>query len=62
MTLILLTVKRKIDSPKNPRPWPIFFMDVSKQIFSSGLLHLYNIIAAKALSENDMKKKGAASE
>ena len=47
-------VKRKLDSGKAPRPWAIFFMDVSKQGFSAGMLHLYNILASRALSETDL--------
>ncbi|TNV85424.1 hypothetical protein FGO68_gene7293 [Halteria grandinella] len=59
-----LLIKRKLDAPKGqpPRSWTIFFMDISKQVFSSGLLHLYNILAARALSEEGMRKNGSDSQ
>jgi hypothetical protein len=40
-----------MESPK--RPWKVFFMDTSKQIFSAALLHLYNLISAEMLSAHD---------
>eukprot|EP00347_Sterkiella_histriomuscorum_P023098 403335956 len=49
--LIFLLVKRSIEKPK--RTWKIFLMDTSKQIFSSGLLHVYNLIASELLSSGE---------
>ncbi len=49
----ILIVKRFVEKPR--RPWKIWFYDVAKQIISSLVLHLFNLIISAVLSndEND---------
>ena len=49
----ILIVKRYVEKPR--RPWKIWFYDVAKQIISSLVLHLFNLIISAVLSndEND---------
>ena len=49
----ILILKRYIEKPR--RPWKIWFYDVAKQIISSLVLHLFNLIISAILSsdEND---------
>ena len=47
-------VKRNIETPR--RAWPVFLLDTSKQIFSSMFLHGYNLLAARALAEEDASR------
>ena len=49
----ILIVKRYVETPR--RPWKIWFYDVAKQIISSLVLHLFNLIISAVLSndEND---------
>ena len=46
-----MIVKRHMEKPR--RSWTVFLMDTSKQIFSAGLLHSYNILCAELLSEGE---------
>ena len=49
----ILILKRYLEKPR--RPWKIWFYDVAKQIISSLVLHLFNLIISAVLSndEND---------
>ena len=49
----VLILKRYLEKPR--RPWKIWFYDVAKQIISSLVLHLFNLIISAVLSndEND---------
>ena len=44
-------VKRNLERPQ--RPWKVFFMDLSKQAFSSVLLHTYNVVTSRYLGQSD---------
>jgi hypothetical protein len=47
----ILIVKRYIEKPR--RPWKIWFYDVAKQIISSLVLHLFNLIISAILSSDE---------
>jgi hypothetical protein len=47
----ILIVKRYIEKPR--RPWKIWFYDVAKQIISSVVLHLFNLIISAILSSDE---------
>jgi hypothetical protein len=47
----ILIVKRYIEKPS--RPWKIWFYDVAKQIISSVVLHLFNLIISAILSSDE---------
>ena len=47
----ILIVKRYIEKPR--RPWKIWFYDVAKQIISSLVLHLFNLIISAVLSNDE---------
>lgn len=49
----ILIVKRFVEKPR--RPWKIWFYDVAKQIISSTILHLFNLLVSAIFSgdEND---------
>jgi hypothetical protein len=44
-----LLVKRFTD--KNRRSWTIWLMDTSKQAFSAGFMHFFNLIASVVIEE-----------
>ena len=46
----ILIVKRYIEKPR--RPWKIWFYDIAKQIISSLVLHLFNLIISAILSND----------
>jgi hypothetical protein len=46
-----LLVKRYVEKPR--RPWKIWFYDVAKQIISSSVLHLFNLIISAVLSDDE---------
>ena len=55
-----MVVKRRLEQSKGQlRSWPIFFMDTSKQFFSAGLLHGYNILVSSLLSSYDQTESGS---
>ena len=47
----ILIVKRFVEKPR--RPWKIWFYDVAKQIISSLVLHLFNLIISAVLSDDE---------
>jgi len=47
----ILIVKRYVEKPR--RPWKIWFYDVAKQIISSLVLHLFNLIISAILSSDE---------
>jgi len=47
----ILIVKRYVEKPR--RPWKIWFYDVAKQIISSLVLHLFNLIISAVLSSDE---------
>ena len=47
----ILIVKRYVEKPR--RPWKIWFYDVAKQIISSLVLHLFNLIISAVLSDDE---------
>ena len=47
-----LLVKRYMEHPK--RPWNIWFLDTSKQVFSAGLVHWLNMLLSTLLSESSV--------
>ena len=47
----ILIVKRFVEKPR--RPWKIWFYDVAKQIISSVVLHLFNLILSAILSSDE---------
>ena len=47
----ILIVKRYVEKPR--RPWKIWFYDVAKQIISSVVLHLFNLIISAILSSDE---------
>jgi hypothetical protein len=47
----ILIVKRYIEKPR--RPWKIWYYDVAKQIISSLVLHLFNLIISAILSSDE---------
>ena len=47
----ILILKRYLEKPR--RPWKIWFYDVAKQIISSLVLHLFNLIISAILSDNE---------
>ena len=47
----ILIAKRYIEKPR--RPWKIWFYDVAKQIISSLVLHLFNLIISAILSSDE---------
>ena len=47
----VLILKRYIEKPR--RPWKIWFYDVAKQIISSVVLHLFNLIISAILSSDE---------
>ena len=52
MSLSALLVKRYMETPK--RPWSIWFLDTSKQVFSACLVHGLNMILSNLLSESSV--------
>ena len=47
----VLILKRYLEKPR--RPWKIWFYDVAKQIISSLVLHLFNLIISAVLSDDE---------
>ena len=47
----ILILKRYLEKPR--RPWKIWFYDVAKQIISSLVLHLFNLIISAVLSDDE---------
>lgn len=52
MSLSALLVKRYFEFPK--RPWRIWLLDTSKQIFSASLVHWLNMMLSNLLSESSV--------
>ncbi|CAI2377756.1 unnamed protein product [Moneuplotes crassus] len=52
MSLSSLLIKRYMERPQ--RPWNIWFLDTSKQVFSAGLVHCLNMVLSTLLSESSV--------
>ena len=50
VAILILIIKRYLEKPR--RPWKIWFYDVSKQMISSTVLHIFNLLISAILSDS----------